>query len=424
MNNYNIEHIEKLRIHELRDFARKLGVSSPTTMKKEELIGKISNIINSSNLNDGDNTVQIKSKELDFFALLTAKNDNIIENLLLNSRKKFKRLSDITGSDVPVDIANAEAMIKNNQKLYGTDAPYSMYDDIKFSFSIAQNECDYYDDDSIQVIGYLDIHPSGYGILRNNGFIPSSKDAYLTANLIKKHNLKVGNHISGQAKNIMASKPKVVYEINSIENNYRPADCKDKCYDEMEFKGFGDEFYIDDFELSMRPGERHYVANMSLDDAYALGCHIAIENAPRVKLLNIKALPEENYESNEKVSVINIPFNKTDVEVLNTVELVLERMKREFELNTSNLLIVYRFSELIRILNSACEGNLTFDKFNAKALNKIYNILYIAKHFDIKSHCTVLCVDKNGATRDVKDLMELELFPLFNKIHDKINRIR
>ena len=39
--NYNLEYIEKLRIHELRDYARKLGVSSPTTMKKEELVEKI-----------------------------------------------------------------------------------------------------------------------------------------------------------------------------------------------------------------------------------------------------------------------------------------------------------------------------------------------------------------------------------------------
>ena len=41
MNQYSLEYIERLRIHELRDFARRIGVSSPTTMKKEELIDKI-----------------------------------------------------------------------------------------------------------------------------------------------------------------------------------------------------------------------------------------------------------------------------------------------------------------------------------------------------------------------------------------------
>ena len=149
MNNYNIEHIEKLRIHELRDFARKLGVSSPTTMKKEELIGKISNIINSSNLNDGDNTVQIKSKELDFFALLTAKNDNIIENLLLNSRKKFKRLSDITGSDVPIDIANADAKLEDVEikDIESEDAPKGDVEVIDLSTKLLEHvgtQCDQY----------------------------------------------------------------------------------------------------------------------------------------------------------------------------------------------------------------------------------------------------------------------------------------
>ena len=41
MEQYNIEYIEKLRIHELRDFARSVGVNSPTTMKKEQLIEEI-----------------------------------------------------------------------------------------------------------------------------------------------------------------------------------------------------------------------------------------------------------------------------------------------------------------------------------------------------------------------------------------------
>ena len=45
MNKYDFEYIDKLRIHELRDFARKLGVASPTTLKKEELIAKIISIV-------------------------------------------------------------------------------------------------------------------------------------------------------------------------------------------------------------------------------------------------------------------------------------------------------------------------------------------------------------------------------------------
>ena len=40
MSEYNLEYIQKLRIHELRDFARQVGIASPTTMKKEDLISK------------------------------------------------------------------------------------------------------------------------------------------------------------------------------------------------------------------------------------------------------------------------------------------------------------------------------------------------------------------------------------------------
>jgi len=49
MNEYSVECIDKLRIHELRDFARNVGVVSPTTMKKEELVAKIIEAVDKNN---------------------------------------------------------------------------------------------------------------------------------------------------------------------------------------------------------------------------------------------------------------------------------------------------------------------------------------------------------------------------------------
>ena len=94
--------------------------------------------------------------------------------------------------------------------------------------------------------------------------------------------------------------------------------------------------------------------------------------------------------------------------------------EREIEYNKQNVLIVYNFSELIRIFNIACEGCVDFDNINSQAINKIYNILYLSKYIDKDKAISVICIDKNGIPRDLKSLMELELLPLFNKCQNKL----
>ena len=86
MSGYNLEYIQKLRIHELRDFARQIGISSPTTMKKEELIDKIQDIMGNKKLS----SISEKSnnnESLDFFSLLTSPNSDIINDLIIKSSK-------------------------------------------------------------------------------------------------------------------------------------------------------------------------------------------------------------------------------------------------------------------------------------------------------------------------------------------------
>ena len=95
----------------------------------------------------------------------------------------------------------------------------SLNDVVEFSFSLKQNSVEYATEDIYYVQGYLDIHPNGYGVLRKNGFIPDGDDTYLTSALVKKHNLKKGQYISGRAKHILAGKPKIMYEIEDIDNN-------------------------------------------------------------------------------------------------------------------------------------------------------------------------------------------------------------
>ena len=415
MNGYDLEYIDKLRIHELRDFARKLGVNSPTTMKKEELIGKISAIINNDTATQDKAHKYVKNyKDIDFFKLLITDNFNVFDGL--------DNVSDIPNISEEIEDNNDKPKaIIMKQKNTDHNTPYSTDNYVGFSFKLRQNEAKYTTDviNEYAVSGFVDIHPDGYGILRFDGYVPSDKDCYLTTGIVKKYKLKKGYFITGKAKHIIEGKPKVVYTIDQIENTSKFKNSVD--FEDLQYNGLGEEYYLEKFNFNFKRGERHYIESMTLKDAVTLGYDIVDENGVNVKLISIKTRPEEQYQSHQKMEVINVLFNKSDAEVVNTVHLVIERIKREMEMGKSNVLIIHNFSELVRIVNVACDGFLDYrEKFNPTAINKIHNILYCAKNVSDKLHSGVICIDKNGIPADLKTLIELEFHPLFNTLHKSL----
>ncbi|MCP3977379.1 MAG: transcription termination factor Rho [bacterium] len=48
--------------------------------------------------------------------------------------------------------------------------------------------------------GILDILPEGYGFLRCTGYLPGDKDAYVAANVVRKHRLRKGDIVSGPVR--------------------------------------------------------------------------------------------------------------------------------------------------------------------------------------------------------------------------------
>jgi hypothetical protein len=211
-----------------------------------------------------------------------------------------------------------------------------------------------------------------------------------------------------------------VYEICEIDGS--KSNKVSTQFDELSNNGIGSEYYLDKFNISIRKGERHYVNRMMLNDVVDLGYDFVEENNTRVMLVNIKAKPEDTQKSNQKLQIIHVPFNKSEVEVVNTIELVMERIKREFEQGKQNVLIIYNFSELVRLINLACEGSISYERINAKAVNEIYNLLYLSKFFSEDMCCSVICIDNNGTPRDLKNFMELDLCPLFTNVHETIEK--
>ncbi len=403
-NEYSMASIEKLRIHELRDFAKSVGISSPTTMRKNELIAKISSIVGSSDAS-ADNKHIVTQDSIDFFTLLTTDNNNLINSLLKSTEK-----------DAPkkIETKAANTVIMRTKDTPYSELGYSGNSYVGFSFKLNQNEAPYYVNSPDVVEGYLDIHPTGYGIVRYNNFVPDEKDVYITSNMVKQNKLFKGYKVRGKVREILAGKPKIMYEIQNIDIQQERS--KMTTFEEYPYSPFGKEFYLNDFKYSIKSGERVYIDKLSYVDTVKLAKELQLENALNVKVINIKAKPEDYIQGTEKVNLINCLFSKSETEVVNAVELVVERVKREFEMNHNSLIIIYNFSELIRIFNAAIEGFYEFGRYSAQAITRIKNILNVAKYVGKYMSSTIICVDRNGVPRDLQDIFEVEFMPIFSNI--------
>ena len=404
MNEFSLEQIEKLRIHELRDYARTVGVSSPTTLKKDELLTKISEVFASKNITPD---VAKKDDELDFFELLTSDKSHIFNKLLERASKGEKKSSKptiVNDKTIPTD--------KIKIKKVDSNTDYELKTTPMFSWSICQDEAQY--SSSVEEMGgYLDIHPDGYGIVRVESYIPDAEDVYIAESLIKKKKLKKGSYVSGKVKAIVIGKPKIMYDIEYYDMDVFKAKYD---YEDLPYLPVGEELYLEKNKFPVRKGERLYCRGLDIVDCVSIATELAEENSCYTKVINFRARPEENYESNPKVEIVNCPFNKTEIEGLNSIELVVERLKREMEIGRPSVLFLYGFSDIIRAFNVAIEGFYDFSKVNAKAINKIKNILYTAKNTTNKLYSTIVCVDKYGVPADLENIMSLEFMPLFNSI--------
>jgi len=413
MNEYSVECIDKLRIHELRDFARNVGVVSPTTMKKEELVAKIIEAVDKNNKLDVVGALPKNRRGIDFFSLLMPENSDLLENM-------------IQGKDIDLDFVSVteDKEVKNLPQVedrsygYDEDLNFDSYPEESsiFQFSVAQSKKAYYDVSEV-VEGYLHLHSTGYGIVRKGGYMPSNEDVYLSCEFVKRHALKSGDKVKGRAKVVIEDKPMIMFDIISVDGN--PEQNKLVSFEHGKHNGLGDSFYFDRFNVNIKKGERIYVKNLSYDYAIKLAEDLIDDNNVNVKVLNVRAMPEDkDVNDKEKLEVVNCPFNMVDNNVIATVNLVLDRIKREFEDNKPNVLIVYNFSGLLRVLNTAVDGFLEYDKYDIRSINKVLDIMYSAKFVDNMHHFSVIFVDRNDINPVMKSVFETEFKPLFNSIID------
>lgn len=184
LNNDNLDEIKlnQLRIHELRDLARNIGVQSPTSKNKDELIEKVLKILNG---------------EVAPFVRQSAKGRPNRSANKLGGMDLMPENLNLEGLDFNVVLENKTFDFYTNMPAYEFNANGSSETIVK---------------------GYLDVTTSGYGIIRVNGFSVSDNDVYVHKMHIAKNNLVSGDYVVAKAKLIYANKPMVVTQIEVVNN--------------------------------------------------------------------------------------------------------------------------------------------------------------------------------------------------------------
>ncbi len=177
--NWDESTLLSLRIHELRDLARKIGVQSPTSKKKEELVSQAMQILNGE-------SAPYKA---------------------LNKKGRPNK------SDTQVNTL-MEFFMPDNVELKSSLTYKTNQFDVSYFASMPEIQYDV--ENNPKAEGYVEVTSNGIGIIRVNGFETSDDDIFIHEMIISKNNLKTGDYVEAYVKRIIPQRPRAVVKIISV----------------------------------------------------------------------------------------------------------------------------------------------------------------------------------------------------------------
>ena len=151
--NMDLESLSQKTLADLREIARLAGVKSVTTYRKEQLIRKLVSLHNEASVPDSE----------------VPDSETPAENAPLPQEEEETQTSPQEGHR-----QKKKKGEKNSESVKGQGGP--------------------------DAEGILEIHPEGYGFLRNENYLPGSKDVYVSMMQIRKLGLRPGDKICGKTR--------------------------------------------------------------------------------------------------------------------------------------------------------------------------------------------------------------------------------
>ncbi len=369
-------------IFELRKIGRDIGVKSPTSKDKNQLVGDILDIVNGRSepyvaMNrrgrppkgvDNNANAEIFSK------IIT----NIgTDTLILDQQAQYEGLSNF---------------IKKYQRELNEEMPVN-------------NE--------IEVLGYLEL-VDNYGYIRDKNDTSYSKVIYIPDVKIREYALRKGDLIFARGRRIHQLKPAILLQIIEINDNDKvPAR---PIFDNMEISNVSNEFKI--FEQLIEEkrfveifpiikGSRNLISlksnEMIVSNLYNLAKTFARTKDAKVMYVVPESLPENKLflRDIEGIEVFFTQFDQTPSEIISKVDLSIERAKRLTEQGNNVILLVEGLDKIIK--NYIYSTNNTSNKEYMAGLyiKKLYALARTLKNGSLTVIGSIHC--KDNITKDIKD---------------------
>ena len=389
---YDKKSLEEMTIHVLRVIGREIGVESPTSKKKEELINAILKKVESGK--SGSSEVKSQSKPHkgrppkggsllifnDVGASFRPKEESDTED---GKKCEVKILEGITRDlsdafEEEKEPPKKPFYKKNNFK----DNDGKDYRRKRETFQEESREDkepkkEGKDSEEETIIApefredVLEIMPDGYGFLRAKNYESGTSDAYVSAQKIKKCGLRKGDYVKAEARQTCENRPAGVVNVLEVNGLSPEAAFGRKNFDaltpiypdvryKLELPGKNNDFAIRSIDLiaPIGKGQRAMIVSPPKAGKTTLLKKIANSisaNYPEAHLivLLIDERPEEVTDMQRSIAgeVVYSTFDEMPEHHTKAAELVLERAKRLVELGKDVVILMDSLTRLARAYN-------------------------------------------------------------------------
>lgn len=211
---FNLQELKTKSIFEIRNLAKEIGVSSPTKLKKDELIDMIVKI-SSGEISAPEAPRRGRPKKAK--AAETSATETQREELRGDGHKKSTEEKTESTSVVRLDKSDKADEHRGEPRFqpYTKQRTFDREGQKRTSFAERRYEEDLALADQVRE-GYLEIYPDGYGFLRVKMGEFSDMDAYVGTPKIRQYGLRRGDHVKAACKVVQDGKPLAVVQVQQV----------------------------------------------------------------------------------------------------------------------------------------------------------------------------------------------------------------
>lgn len=266
--------------------------------------------------------------------------------------------------------------------------------------------------------GVLDILPEGYGFLRTTGYLPGSRDVYVSQGQIRKYSLRRGDIVQGpirpQRSNDKVPALDMVEMVNAFEVD-DPADLPVRVeFDQLPAVKAEEALILPGSQVTINRGQRMLIGvpkgvlitEMLADIAAGLAEHnetahlmvVTVDEAPEEITLLRRAIPGE---------VIASAFDRPADDHTQVADLALERAKRLVEEGWDVVVVLHSLSRLAKAwsLCAPGAGRTVTSGLEPSAIHPVKRWLGAGRNLDGEGSLTVIATMDTNTGRPVDEVI-------------------